>query len=185
MLLSYVSPHDVFINVAYCFGKIPIRPKAISPQKLFELWILFSYHPTRSPFEPLYPVSHPIVWLRLDDNMYVVLFDTQLTDPPLIHPACFPQQLPQADDHFASQYPPTILRYPHQVVLQTVFRMGPSLVSGHSQIMSEFDPAFYQTGLKKGSIIKTEKIAVVHQSLIRKELGYLSSELMQQVKYTL
>jgi mRNA-degrading endonuclease toxin of MazEF toxin-antitoxin module len=26
---------------------------------------------------------------------------------------------------------------------------------------------------------------VVHQSLIRKELGYLSSELMQQVKQTL
>ena len=80
------------------------------------------------------------LWLRLDDKMYVVLLDTQLTDPPLIHPACFVQQLSQADDHFASQYTPTIFRYPHQVVLQAVFRMGPSLISGHSQIMSEFAP---------------------------------------------
>ena len=101
---------------------------------------LFLSPETGSPFEPLHHFSHTVAWLRLDDNMYVVLFDTQLTDPPLIHPACFPQQLPQADDHFASQYSPTILRYPHQVVLQTVFGMGPSLVSGHSQIMSEFAP---------------------------------------------
>jgi len=46
-------------------------------------------------------------------------------------------------------------------------------------------PAFKQSGLKKTSVIKTEKIAVVHQSLIRKELGRLSSELMQHVKQTL
>lgn len=42
-------------------------------------------------------------------------------------------------------------------------------------------PDFHQTGLKKTSIIKTEKITVIHQSLVRKELGSLSSELIQQV----
>jgi mRNA interferase MazF len=51
--------------------------------------------------------------------------------------------------------------------------------------VDEFNPAFNQTGLKKASIIKTEKIAVVHQSLVRKKLGYISSELMGQVKQTL
>ena len=51
--------------------------------------------------------------------------------------------------------------------------------------IDESDPAFGQTGLKKASIIKTEKIAVVHQSLIRKELGYFSPELLQQVKQIL
>ena len=44
---------------------------------------------------------------------------------------------------------------------------------------------FNQTGLKKRSIIKTEKITVIHQSLIRKELGHLSHELMQKAKKTL
>ena len=51
--------------------------------------------------------------------------------------------------------------------------------------IDEFDSAFGQTGLKKASIIKTEKIAVVHRSLIRKELGCLPSERMQEVKQTL
>ena len=46
-------------------------------------------------------------------------------------------------------------------------------------------PDFQQTGLKKTSVIKTEKIAVIHQSLVRKELGSLSSELMEQVRKTL
>ena len=51
--------------------------------------------------------------------------------------------------------------------------------------IDEFNAAFHQTGLKRKSIIKTEKIAVVHQSLIRKKLGYLSPELMQRVKQIL
>ena len=41
---------------------------------------------------------------------------------------------------------------------------------------------FLKTGLKKTSIIKTEKITVIHKSLIRKQLGHLSQELMEQVK---
>ncbi|MBZ0191706.1 MAG: type II toxin-antitoxin system PemK/MazF family toxin [Candidatus Kuenenia stuttgartiensis] len=36
--------------------------------------------------------------------------------------------------------------------------------------------------MRKTSIIKTEKITVIHQSLVRKELGSLSFELMQQVR---
>jgi mRNA-degrading endonuclease toxin of MazEF toxin-antitoxin module len=34
-------------------------------------------------------------------------------------------------------------------------------------------------------VIKTEKIAVVHRSLIRKELGRLSPELIEKVKQIL
>jgi len=77
--------------------------------------------------------SHTIRWFRLDDQMYVVLLDTQFTGPPLIHPACFVQQRLQAADYFTSQYAPTIFRYPHQVVLQAVFRMSASLIFGHTR----------------------------------------------------
>jgi hypothetical protein len=66
--------------------------------------------------------------------------DTQLTDPPPIHPACLVQQPLQADDHFASQYAPTIFWYPYQVVLQTVFCMGPGLIFSHAQILPEIAP---------------------------------------------
>ncbi|MBM4305319.1 MAG: type II toxin-antitoxin system PemK/MazF family toxin [Deltaproteobacteria bacterium] len=52
-------------------------------------------------------------------------------------------------------------------------------------LIDDGDPGFKQTGLKKGSVIKTEKITVVHQSLIRKRLGSIPSELIQEVKQTL
>ena len=51
--------------------------------------------------------------------------------------------------------------------------------------IGEANPAFKQTGLKKASIIKTEKITVVHQSLLRKGLGSISFELMQEVRQIL
>jgi len=51
--------------------------------------------------------------------------------------------------------------------------------------IDELNPAFRQTGLKKASIIRTEKITVVHRSLIRKELGSIPAEFFQQVKQTL
>ncbi len=43
--------------------------------------------------------------------------------------------------------------------------------------IDEIDTDFHLTGLKKTSIIKTEKITVIHRSLIRKEIGNLSPEL--------
>jgi hypothetical protein len=51
--------------------------------------------------------------------------------------------------------------------------------------IDEINADFHQTGLKKTSIIKTEKITVIHKSLIRKELGSLPSALMQRVKEAL
>jgi len=70
----------------------------------------------------------------------MVLLDTQLTDPPSVHPTCFVQQPFQAGGYFASQYAPTIFRYPYQVVLQAVFRMGSGAIFSHSQIMPEIAP---------------------------------------------
>jgi len=51
--------------------------------------------------------------------------------------------------------------------------------------LDEQREAFTQTGLKKTSIIKTEKITVIHESLIRKQLGSIPDNLMQQIKKTL
>lgn len=51
--------------------------------------------------------------------------------------------------------------------------------------IDEINADFHLTGLKKTSIIKTEKITVIHKSLIRKELGSLPSALMQRVKEAL
>jgi len=71
------------------------------------------------------------------------------------------------------------------VIILGIFSKVPDDLRESWISIDESDPAFPQTGLKKASIIKTEKIAVVHQSLIRRVLGRISSELMQQVKQTL
>ena len=71
------------------------------------------------------------------------------------------------------------------VIILGIFSKVPEELIGSWIKIDGLNPDFFHTGLKKTSIIKTEKITVVHQSLIRKELGYLSSELMQQVKQTL
>ena len=41
---------------------------------------------------------------------------------------------------------------------------------------------FTNTGLKKKSVIKTEKIAVIHSSIIRKPLGSLPESIFNIVK---
>jgi mRNA interferase MazF len=68
------------------------------------------------------------------------------------------------------------------VVILGIFSRVPEELHESWIIIDEFHPAFNQTGLKKASIIKTEKIAVVHRSLIRKEIENIPSELMQHVK---
>ena len=51
--------------------------------------------------------------------------------------------------------------------------------------IDEMDKNFLQTGLKKTSVIKTEKITVLHQSLVKKEIGSLPFGLLSQVKQIL
>jgi mRNA interferase MazF len=51
--------------------------------------------------------------------------------------------------------------------------------------IDEIGADFQLTGLKKTSVIKTEKITVLHRSLIKRELGHLSAGMFKQVKRTL
>jgi len=45
--------------------------------------------------------------------------------------------------------------------------------------------AFPQTGLKKTSLLKAEKVAVVHESVFQRKLGTFSSDLKSQVQEAL
>lgn len=46
-------------------------------------------------------------------------------------------------------------------------------------------PAFAQIGLKKTSLLKAEKIAVVHESVLQRKLGNLPPDLISQVQEAL
>ena len=48
--------------------------------------------------------------------------------------------------------------------------------------LSSRDPTFSQTGLKTGSVIKAERIAVIEQSVVVRKLGSLSPFHMAEVK---
>ena len=71
------------------------------------------------------------------------------------------------------------------VIILGIFSKVPDEIRESWIKVDEGSSNFHLTGLKKTSVIKTEKIAVIHQSLIRKELGHLSMELMRQVKKAL
>jgi mRNA interferase MazF len=71
------------------------------------------------------------------------------------------------------------------VIILGIFSKVPDEIRESWIKIDEARPNFGVTGLKKTSILKTEKIAVIHRSLIRKELGHLSQELLQRVKKTL
>ena len=51
--------------------------------------------------------------------------------------------------------------------------------------LEEHDLEFSQTGLKKSSLLKAEKIAVIHKSVLQRKLGKLSSNLMGKVQEAL
>jgi mRNA interferase MazF len=71
------------------------------------------------------------------------------------------------------------------VIILGIFSKVPEELRESWIRVDEHSPDFRLTGLKKASIIKTEKVTVIHRSLIRKEIGHLSSELMGRVKRTL
>jgi mRNA interferase MazF len=52
-------------------------------------------------------------------------------------------------------------------------------------LMEDKHPAFPQTGLKKTSLLKAEKIAVVHESVFQKRLGRLAPDVAAQVQEAL
>jgi len=52
-------------------------------------------------------------------------------------------------------------------------------------LMDDKHPAFPQTGLKKTSLLKAEKIAVVHESVFQKRLGRLAPDVVAQVQEAL
>jgi mRNA interferase MazF len=71
------------------------------------------------------------------------------------------------------------------VIILGIFSRVPYQTSESWIKLEETMEGFAQTGLKKTSLIKTEKITVVHESLIRKEIGFLPDNLMWQVRSTL
>jgi mRNA interferase MazF len=79
-----------------------------------------------------------------------------------------------------------IASYGSDLIILGVFSKVPigSLPESSVLIDSEH-PDFSQTGLKKTSIVKTNKIATLHESIFQKRLGKIPSDLLIDVKVSL
>jgi len=64
------------------------------------------------------------------------------------------------------------------VIILGIFSKVPEQLRESWIKVDEQSKDFSLTGLKKTSIVKTEKITVIHRSPIRRELGIFPSELM-------
>ena len=68
------------------------------------------------------------------------------------------------------------------VIVLGIFSKVPDTIEDSWFLLEEYTSWFTQTGLKKRSIIKTEKIAVIHNSIAKKKLGKLPDEILVEVK---
>ena len=68
------------------------------------------------------------------------------------------------------------------IIVLGIFSKIPDSIDDSWYLVEEIAGRFYQTGLKKASIIKTEKIAVIHNSIVKKKIGTLPEEVFITVK---
>ena len=68
------------------------------------------------------------------------------------------------------------------IIIIGIFSKIPDSIHGSWFVIEETSGYFLKTGLKKKSIIKTEKIAVIHNSIVRKTLGTLQEDIFDIVK---
>lgn len=68
------------------------------------------------------------------------------------------------------------------VIILGIFSRIPATIQESWFVIEETAEYFLKTGLKKKSVIKAEKIAVIHNSIIRKKLGSLQEDIFGIVK---
>ena len=68
------------------------------------------------------------------------------------------------------------------IIILGIFSKIPEKIQESWFVVDETADYFSKTGLKKKSIIKTEKIAVIHNSVIRKSLGAVPENIFAAIK---
>lgn len=75
-----------------------------------------------------------------------------------------------------------IVEKKEDIIVIGVFSKVPGVIEDSWFLLEEDIKGFNQTGLKKRSVIKTEKIAVIHNSIVKKKLGNLPDNIFVAVK---
>jgi mRNA interferase MazF len=95
-------------------------------------------------------------------------------------------QFPFSDLTATKVRPVVLATYRQDVIILGVFSKIPAgILPERWVLLADVHPDFRQTGLKKSSIIRADKIATVHQSIFQMRLGTLPSDQTPLVKIAL
>jgi mRNA interferase MazF len=75
-----------------------------------------------------------------------------------------------------------IIEHKEDIIVIGIFSKIPEVLEDSWFQIEENEFWFVRTGLKKTSFIKTEKIAVIHNSIVKKKLGSLPDDIFVLVK---
>lgn len=77
-------------------------------------------------------------------------------------------------------------RYRQDAIILGIFSKLPTGTRPETGVLiADNHPSFTETGLKKASLLRTEKIATVHESVFQRQLGDLPPDLLQQTQKAL
>jgi mRNA interferase MazF len=87
-------------------------------------------------------------------------------------------------DLLSSKVRPALIlaSYGEDVIILGIFSKVPDFLQPSWIKIDQHEEGFQHTGLKKTSVIKTEKITVIHKSLIKKEIGRLAPAWLTSVR---
>lgn len=71
-----------------------------------------------------------------------------------------------------------IATHGEDIIVAGIFSRIPANLRPTWVLIDESGKGFKESGLKKSSILKAEKIAVIHESVFQRKLGFLSANLM-------
>ncbi|PSB09438.1 MazF family transcriptional regulator [filamentous cyanobacterium CCP2] len=77
-------------------------------------------------------------------------------------------------------------RYRQDAIILGIFSKLPTGTRPETGVLiADNHPSFTETGLKKTSLLRTEKIATIHESVFQRQLGDLPPDLLHQTQKAL
>ena len=67
------------------------------------------------------------------------------------------------------------------VIVAGIFSALPTALKDTWLLLQEQHPSFPHTGLKRGSVVKAEKLAILHRSVLQSKIGSLPAQLMRSL----
>ena len=96
-----VCSHKLFILASDAFGKVAIRPEAVSPEKLFQLRVFSANDIAGSALQHLHDFGDAFPGIDLDQEVYMIALDAQFVYMPIVDLTGLQKKLFQSDGYFA------------------------------------------------------------------------------------